>query len=146
MENENKNFNSVIKTFSGMCWEVNISSVSRYIRVHYEDLTLYPVHSMKKFMQFLGIEFTIRIHRAITSHTKDLNKEDNEHMFKVSKNSVTKPFKWRQLRDFAFADEVQMHCSDVIQEMNLRLFRTLEEYSNSSLSVQLHSTMELTSS
>lgn len=112
-----------------------ISSTIRYFLLQYEDLALAPVATMKKVLKFIDVPFTAFFKQTLSSHTFVLETMSNNAMFGARKLSRNRALRWRPFLTFAEVQEIQNNCSDVINQMGMRLFDTEENYRNLSVPV-----------
>lgn len=90
-----------------------------------------PTATMQRVLRFLGFPFTASFQHTINRLTLVLDNDSNENNYATEKDSKKKAFKWRRIMDFRQVREIQDNCSDVIQQMGLKMFASEQEYKDS---------------
>ncbi|XP_041973725.1 carbohydrate sulfotransferase 4-like [Aricia agestis] len=108
----------------------------RLMALRYEELALSPNSTTHKLMKFLGLSVSPSINEFLVLHT-NVEVAGVSSTFRVSKEV---PFRWKNILDFSYVDEIQQKCKEAMELWGYRIadnathmaskdFDPLDEYS-----------------
>ncbi|XP_023951136.2 carbohydrate sulfotransferase 4-like [Bicyclus anynana] len=82
----------------------------RFMIVRFEEMALNPNSTTQAVLKFLGLDRTPSIDEFLQSHT-NFSKGGISSTFRVSRDV---PFKWKNVLDFNYVNEIQMKCKEAM--------------------------------
>ncbi|XP_039765795.1 carbohydrate sulfotransferase 4-like isoform X2 [Pararge aegeria] len=82
----------------------------RFMALRYEELALSPNSTSYALLKFLGLGITPSIDEFLHSHT-NVEVAGVSSTFRVSRDV---PFRWKNVLDFNYVDEIQMTCKEAM--------------------------------
>ncbi|CAG4924568.1 unnamed protein product [Colias eurytheme] len=89
----------------------------RLIVQRYEELALDPNNTTPRLLKFLGINPTTSVEEFLVSHT-NVEVSGVSSTFRVSREV---PFKWRNVLDYNYVEEIQMACKEALNLWGYKL-------------------------
>ncbi|KAK8736199.1 hypothetical protein OTU49_004865 [Cherax quadricarinatus] len=108
----------------------------RYLMVRYEDLGLRPEVKAREIFNFLGVSYNKYVSVFIREHTSG-PKLRYDNAYSTFRNSKATIFAWRRALNYTTVEAIQEVCEQPLQRLHLRIFRTEEEYLNTTIPVLL---------
>ena len=123
--------------------------------MRYEDLSTRPESMVALILDFVGLSVTDSVKKFVAEHTKlsehqagraspkfrghglGPRRQKPVGAYSTFRNSRSTAFEWRNHFNYSTVARIQSACSHSIKLLNLRLFKSAQEYRDESLSVLL---------